>query len=175
MESLNRDSDGGVYRVALDASVLINFLILERSDLLGTLPGHRFFVLARVEAEVTRTEQRATLSEAIIQGFVRRASPPIPSEVLLARRHERAMGRGEAACLAAAEYRNWLFACDERRSVRRIAVDRIGTGRILTTPGILLRAIRSNTLGVAEADELKIVLERNRFRMTFDSFADHLS
>ena len=146
MESRNRDAGRGVYRVALDASVLINFLILERSDILGTLPGHRFFVLARVEAEVTRTEQLAT----------------------------RAMGRGEAACLAAAEYRNWLFACDERRSVRRIAVDRIGTGRILTTPGILLRAIRSNILGVAEADELKVVLERNRFRMTFDSFADHL-
>lgn len=81
MESRNRDAGRGVYRVALDASVLINFLILERSDILG---------------------------------------------------------------------------------------------RILTTPGILLRAIRSNILGVAEADELKVVLERNRFRMTFDSFADHL-
>ncbi|WP_420632491.1 hypothetical protein [Candidatus Palauibacter sp.] len=163
-----------MHHVALDASVLINFLILERNDILGTLRNHRFFVLARVEEEVRRPKQRATLFEAIDQGFVRRAPPPTPGEVLLARRHEAAMGRGEAACLAAAEYRDWLFACDERRTVRRIAIDRIGEGRVLTTAGILVRAIRGRIVTVSEADELKVILEGNRFRLNFRSFADYL-
>ncbi len=82
------------------------------------------------------------------------------------------MGRGEAACLAAAEYRRWLFACDERRRVRRIAVERVGEGRILTTAGILVRAIRSEIITVPEADALKAALERSRFRMDFESFSD---
>lgn len=82
------------------------------------------------------------------------------------------MGRGEAACLAAAEYRQWLFACDERRRVRRIAVERVGEGRILTTAGILVRAIRSEIITVPEADALKAALEQNRFRMDFESFAE---
>ena len=82
------------------------------------------------------------------------------------------MGRGEAACLAAAECRNWLFACDELRRVRRIAVERIGEGRVLTTAGILIRAVRTKIITIPEADALKAVLERNRFRMDFESFAD---
>ena len=164
-----------MHDVALDASVLINFLILDRLDLLGTLPKHRFFVLARVGEEVTRSAQQILLAEAFLKGSVDHAPPPMPAEMLLARRHERTMGRGEAACLAAAECRNWLFACDERRSVRRIATERIGEGRILTTAGILVRAIRSQVLSVADADELKAVLERNRFRLTFSSFADYIS
>ncbi len=84
------------------------------------------------------------------------------------------MGRGEAACLAAAECRNWLFACDELRRVRRIAVERIGEGRVLTTAGILIRAVRTKIITIPEADALRAVLERNRFRMDFESFADRL-
>ncbi|WP_419939194.1 hypothetical protein [Candidatus Palauibacter sp.] len=161
-----------MHHVAVDASVLINFLILERCDLLGRLPKHRFMVLARVHEEVTRSKQREILSQAIAAGFVRPAPSPHPAELLLSVGHERIMGRGEAACLAAAEYRRWLFACDERRRVRRIAVERVGEGRILTTAGILVRAIRSEIITVPEADALKAALERSRFRMDFESFSD---
>lgn len=164
-----------MHDVALDASVLINFLILDRSDILGILPGHRFFVLGRVRKEITRREQQIILSDAFQQGFVLRAPSPTPAEMLLALHHERTMGRGEAACLAAAESRGWLFACDERRAVRRIAAERVGEGRILTTAGILVRAIRSDILSISEADELKSVLEANRFRLKFSSFADYVS
>lgn len=163
-----------MHHVALDASVLINFLIIERCDLLGALPRHQFHVLGRVQAEVTRSRQREVLSEALTAELVKTAPPPRPTELLLARRHEQVMGRGEAACLAAAECRDWLFACDELRRVRRIAVERIGDGRIVTTAGILVRAVRARIITIPEADEIKSVLEKNRFRMDFESFADCL-
>ena len=73
-----------MHDVALDASVLINFLILDRSDILGTLPKHRFFVPARVREEVTRPEQQALLSEAFRRKFVWRTPSPTPAEMLLA-------------------------------------------------------------------------------------------
>jgi hypothetical protein len=40
------------------------------------------------------------------------------------------------------------------------------------TPGIPLKAIRQRVLTVQEADAIKAELEKNRFRMNFNSFRD---
>ena len=84
------------------------------------------------------------------------------------------MGRGEAACLALAQTRRWLLASDEKRALRREALARLGRGRLLNTPGILLLGIKAGVLGVEAADEAKRVLESHGFKMTFSSFADLL-
>ena len=74
-----------------------------------------------------------------------------------------------------AEQRGWLVAVDERGRFLRMARERIGEGRILNTPGILLLAIRAGLLSVDEADGLKARLETERYRMKFDSFRDVLN
>ena len=51
-----------------------------------------------------------------------------------------------------------------------MAVQRLGTGRILNTPGLYVLAIRSNLISVEEADKDKSMLETNRFVMRFSSF-----
>ena len=54
---------------------------------------------------------------------------------------------------------------------RRIACERIGASRILTTPSILALAVRGGVIRVGELRDAKTKLERNRFRMppgTFD-------
>lgn len=84
-------------------------------------------------------------------------------------------GRGEAACLSMAERRGWLVASDERGRFLRMARKRIGEGRILNTPGLLVLAIRSGVLSVDDADVLKARLETHRFKMKFDSFRDVLN
>jgi predicted nucleic acid-binding protein len=84
------------------------------------------------------------------------------------------MGRGEAACLAMAEARGWLVASDEKRRFRREVIARLGEGRLVTTAGLFVMAIRAGTLSVEEADQAKEVLQRYRFRMTFRSFRDLL-
>jgi predicted nucleic acid-binding protein len=43
--------------VVADTSVLINFLHLDRLDLLGALPGYGFWIPEHVVAEITRPEQ----------------------------------------------------------------------------------------------------------------------
>jgi hypothetical protein len=64
------------------------------------------------------------------------------------------------------------MASDEKRRLRREAIGRLGEGRLLTTVGIFLLAIRAGVLTIEEADEAKVLLEQHRFRMAFRSFCD---
>jgi predicted nucleic acid-binding protein len=82
------------------------------------------------------------------------------------------MGEGEAACLAVATTRGWLVASDEKRAFLREARNRLGPGRILNTPGLLVLAIRAGLITLEEADRAKHLLEQHRFRMRFNSFKD---
>ncbi len=71
------------------------------------------------------------------------------------------------------DYR-FIIATDDRRSLTEVK-RRLGSGRALTTPGILLGCIRAGSLSVEEADAIKAELERQRFTMSFSSFADLLA
>jgi hypothetical protein len=62
-------------------------------------------------------------------------------------------------------------ACADRKARREAAV-RLGVGKILTTPGLLLVAIRDGLLTVDEADAMKAALEARRFTMLFRSFCE---
>jgi predicted nucleic acid-binding protein len=160
--------------VALDASVLINFLRVERLDLLGALPGFAFTLPDQVAQEITYPEQTRALNEALETGLLRVESSTDPGEIANYAELRRVMGRGEAACLAMAETRGWDIAADEGGRFRRLAEERLGGGRILNTAGILVLAIRAGLLSVEEADEIKARLEECRFRMAFASFRDVL-
>jgi hypothetical protein len=61
----------------------------------------------------------------------------------------------------------------ETRLPSRSAI-RLGSGRILNTPGLYLLCIRSGLITVEEADAAKATLEQRRFRMVFASFRDLL-
>jgi hypothetical protein len=72
--------------------------------------------------------------------------------------------------LALAQQRGWRVASDEGGAFRREAEQRLGPGRLVNTPGLLLSAIRAGVLTVEEADQAKAVLEQHRFRVRFKSF-----
>jgi len=73
-----------------------------------------------------------------------------------------------------AESRGWMVASDERRAFRRTAIDGLGEQRLLTTPELIVRAIRAGLATVAEADQWKHVLEQKRFKLRFGSFGELL-
>jgi predicted nucleic acid-binding protein len=158
--------------VVLDASVLLNFLSLGQVDLLTRLDGLTFVVPAEVAEEITRPEQRRQLDEATSGAQIGAAVLDRPEELELRNDLQRVMGRGEAACLALATARGWLVACDEKRAFRRRATALLGERRLFTTPGLLLLAIRQGLIAVDQADEIKLLLERHRFKMAFRSFRD---
>jgi predicted nucleic acid-binding protein len=160
---------------ALDASVLINFLRLERLDILVAIGDIDFVVPEQVVEEITVPQQAQPLDAAIRAGRLRSDRSTDPEELANFADLRQFMGRGEAACLSMAEQRGWLVAVDERGRFLRMARERIGEDRILNTPGILLLAIRADLLSVNEADLLKERLETYRYRMKFDSFRDVLN
>lgn len=173
--SIRRPSAQGLVPVALDASVLINFLILNRVAILAGLPGYHFVVLDAVEEEVLRPEQQVVLAHAFDENLIDRAGAATPEELATFATHRKVMGLGEAACLAAAEHRGWMLASDERSVFRRIACERIGEPRILTTPSILAHAVKTGVISVGELRDAKAKLERNRFRMPAGTFDDLLA
>ncbi len=161
--------------VALDASVLINLLVLDRTGLLAALPDIGFAVPEPVVAEIRRPDQARALQNTIASGHVRIVRNISPTELGEIGRLRRLIGHGEAACLALANARGLLVACDERGRFLRLAEELIGKGRILTTPGLIVLAIRACLITVEEADEMKATLERHRFRMPFGSFQERVS
>jgi predicted nucleic acid-binding protein len=158
--------------IVADANVLINLIHVGQLALLGALPGYEFIVPHDVVSEITEVQQRATLEAALAAGHLRQESITDPQELAGYAELRAIMGRGEAACLALAESRGWLIASDEKRPLRREVDSRIGPGRLITTPGLFILAIRAGVLTIEEADCAKNLLEQRRFRMSFHSFRD---
>ena len=158
--------------VVTDANVLINLAHVKRLGLLGSLPGYEFVVPPEVEAEVTAPPQSSALEQAFGSGLVKRRSFTTTEELRLFAEHVKVIGSGEAACLAMAEVHGWYVASDERRKFLRLSIERLGTGRVLNTPGIFVLAIRARLITVEEAENDKSVLVKHRFQMRFSSFHD---
>jgi predicted nucleic acid-binding protein len=160
--------------VVTDANVVINFI---HAGMLGDLPAMvnmDFVVTDEVYEEITRPEQRQILDATLAAGTWTRESMIEPDSIALFATLAVIMGRGEAASLALAMTRRCLVASDERRVFLREARARLGEGRIVDTPGLLLLAIRRGTLTIADADRTKALLETRSFKMKFRSFADLL-
>jgi predicted nucleic acid-binding protein len=160
--------------VVTDANVLINLIHAGRIDLLGTLTAFEFVVPDHVIAEITLPAQRQVLEIALTRGAFRQESITDPRELATYAGLRRIMGSGEAACLAMAEGRGWLIASDERRRFRREVIARLGEGRLVTTAGLIVIAIRAGVISVEQADQIKEILQRHRFRMAFRSFQELL-
>jgi len=160
--------------VVTDANVMINFIHIGRLDLLAKLPGMRFVVPEHVVAEITDATQADALRAALDAGGLDEVRMTDADEISRYAELAATLGRGESACLAMAEARGWTVASDERRAFRRTAVDRLGEQRLLTTPALIVHAIRAGLVTVAKADQWKRLLEQRRFRMKFASFGELL-
>lgn len=158
--------------VVIDANVIINLIHAGHLALLGALPGYEFIVPEDVAGEIIDPAQREALKAAITEGHVRQETITAPAELTRYAQFRQVVGRGEAACLALAESREWLIASDEKRRFRREVLASLGPGRLVTTAGLFVFAIRASVISVEQADHAKAVLERNRFRMGFTSFRE---
>jgi len=160
--------------VVTDTNILINLIHVGRLDLLGKLLPYSFVVPEEVEREVTDSAQTQALQTAMSSGLLQVVRLAAPAELKVYADLVQILGSGEAACLSLAECRQWIVASDEKRKFHRETLARLGTGRLLNTPGILKLAITGGILTVEDADQAKAVLEQHRFVMSFRSFRDVL-
>jgi predicted nucleic acid-binding protein len=161
--------------VCADTCVLINLAHVSRLDLLGQTHDMVFHVPREVMDEIKDQNQARQVEAAIESGALRSLKIVAVEELGLLADYVERIGKGESACLAVAVHRHWIhwiIATDEtkdRRLSREIAASGI---KLINTPGILLKAIRSGLLSIQAADSIKGELEVKRFKMSFGSFQE---
>ncbi len=170
---MERDADGRLLVVA-DASFFINFLAVDRMDILDRLRQFRFHLVNHVLAEVRYESQRLRLHAALEAGTVTEIEITEPAEILLYDEFRRFLGDGESASLAVAVRRRWVIAADEKGAFRRELFARLGEDYLLDTLGALLTAIKTDVITVADGEALRAQLREHRFEMDSTPFDELL-
>lgn len=161
----------------MDTSVLINFLCIDRMDLIAR-HSHQFIVTNHVAAEVKDfySEQQTRLKAALQSGTLKQVSIAGQREVALFGSLSKSsrLGSGECSAIALAIAREYVLAIDDRQATNQARNIRRNL-RILTTQDLIVAMIHENLLSVAEADELKETwAHQHRFRLPIKSFSDVL-
>ncbi|RME29704.1 MAG: hypothetical protein D6800_02425 [Candidatus Zixiibacteriota bacterium] len=161
--------------VIADTSFLLNFINVDRVDILGALDQFDFWIPREVAIEIREPIQVARLDAAHEIRILRTIDVAGVRELEKFAVYRKRFGLGESACLASASENGYIVALDDKKA-RKIAQAEFGVDRILTTPGALLLAIRRGVMTVAEADSIKDeLLQTYRFKMKdVASFSDLL-
>lgn len=145
MEAVTR----AVSLVVLDNTVLSNFALVERSELLSQLWGDAICTTQAVLAEYARG-----VASGVVPAVLWNTLAPIEftqAEQQFAADLSLRLGAGERTCLAAAYLRRGLLVTDDRRA--RTLARRLGVS-VTGTIGVLVRLVRDGRLTHAAADML---------------------
>jgi predicted nucleic acid-binding protein len=163
--------------VIADTSVLINFLAINRMDLIER-HSCRFLITDQVRQEITEhyQEQFSHLKEVLEQGILEEISVTDPEEVeAFAKLTElESFGHGECACIAVALHRSYTLAIDDKKAIKQARLS-CPTIRIATTEDLMVSMINTGLITVNEADAIKDEWALSyKFKLKISSFADLL-
>ncbi len=167
--------------VVADTSVLINFLKVDRMDLVGRYPG-RLLATDHVESELADDypEQKARYEAAVAAKLLDTCSVTDPAEVALFLHLGPGLrlGAGECSAITVALSRGYAIAIDDNRAIKAALREGELAGTkliVLRTQDIMVALIRASALTVNEADQVKAEWEQHhRFRLKARSFQDLL-
>ena len=158
-----------------DTSVLINFLCIDRMDLIAR-HSYSFAVTEHVAEEVKNyySDERKRLEDAFKSAILReerveaRILAAVPASLAASRR----LGLGERSAIALAISKGWQLAIDDRRATKE-ALEIGPSLEIMTTQDLVVSIIRQNLLSIAEADDIKhLWTTRYRYHLRIKRFAD---
>lgn len=163
----------------IDSSVLINFLCIDRADLLAR-PGAQALVTEHVVAEVTADypEQVQSLTTALQAGHLQVLPIDDPNELAaiaaLRRTTNSRLGIGECSAIAIAVFRGLRIAVDDGAAIKHIKRELPGL-QIYTTQDLMVALVRGGRLSVAEADSMAVTWStQHSFTLKIRSFQDLL-
>jgi len=170
-------TDGRQFSI-IETSVLINFLRINRVDLLARHPTYRFVVIDYVRREITNrsggqlSQLEAALKAGLLVGDIDSKDVSLAELQAYANLQSVKIGDGERGAIAAAFARGYAIAIDDYRALKRLPVT-FKSLHLEDTASIMVSLIRAGVLTVAEADVIKVDWEANhRFRLTFPTFGD---
>jgi predicted nucleic acid-binding protein len=157
--------------IAVDTSVLLNFLKAQRLDLLRAC-GARLVIPAEVRSEVRRPDQVAALDAALSAGWIVEETMTVTVEVaLFAQLAARGtLGLGERAVIALAVSRGWGAALQDKPA-REEALRRNKAVELHDTESFVREAIEHGAITWQEADALLLEWRtQHRFRSMLTTF-----
>ena len=163
--------------VVTDTSVLINFLRIDRMDLIAR-HSHRFVITGHVVEEITEhyPEQQARLQAALADRTLEEmtVSGDVALDLFRILGETRRLGSGESAAIACAIANGYAIAIDDRAAAnqaRQLKADI----EVLGSQDIMVQLIRSGAIDLAEADRIKDTwASEHRFRLAIASFREIL-
>ena len=161
--------------VVTDASVLINFLRINRMDLIAD-HSHDFVVTNHVAEEVTSRypEQQRRFALAVDTGAISQVSVSDSREIAIfeSLMQSRRLGAGECSAIAMALCGQHVLAIDDRRA--KTEARRTDQAlQILNTQDLMASMIAENLLDITEADGIKNEWRlRHRFWLKIQSFRE---
>ncbi len=163
--------------IITDASVLINFLCIDRIDLIAG-HSHTFLATDHVANEVSdRYPDQQQRFASARDSWALTLIPVATAEELRLFASLSATGRlgaGECSAIAVAVQHRYSLAIDDRVA-SRLARRFDPSLHIVTTQDLIVSMIRQNLLGVEEADRIKNEWsDHHRFRLNLDSFGSLL-
>jgi predicted nucleic acid-binding protein len=167
--------------IVADTSVLINFLKIDRMDLIGCHPDS-FLVIDHVQDEILSDypQQLDCFNVACDSGYIKIESVIDPAELELFARLAvgNRLGAGERAAIAVALHRGYTLAIDDRKALNR-ALREAGTAlttlQVVQTQDIVVKLIRQGVLALDAADAiLDDWAKHHRFKLKISSFSELL-
>ena len=158
-----------------DASILINFLRINRIDLLKK-STHSFYITDHVQDEISTfyPHQRACLESGLSQKILQKINIESPQEfaTFANLNKSRQLGAGECAAIAIAVHRGFYLAIDDTRAIKK-SLELLPLSRIFRTQDLILLMIQEQILSVEEADHLiEIWATQHRFKLKLKSFGE---
>lgn len=165
--------------IVADTSVLINFLRIDRMDLIGAHPD-AFLVTDHVATEIIDPIQQSRYATALAAGSLveQRVDDPVEVAIFLRLAQRGRLGAGERSAIAVALNRGYRLAIQDNRAIRRAIQEAGMSGNaipIVRTQDIVVELIRCRALTVENADAMLADWARNhRFKLKFSSFSELL-
>ena len=158
-----------------DTSVLMNFININRLDLLDIFQG-TFFITDHVISEITIDfpEQQKVLTNGIQAEILKVVSVDRPNELDLYNELIKSgrLGSGECSAIACAIERNYSLAMEDKNACKQ-AIKMMPNIKILRTHDIMVSLIIQGAISLHEADTIKDEWDQKyRFKMKFASFTD---
>lgn len=170
-------SKDGSTIVVTDTSVLVNFLAVDRMDLIASHPC-RFVVTEHVIGEIQEHYQEryerfvSAMSDGTLSTLV--VSSPDELETFGRLSLMGRLGLGECSAIAAAVHQGYALAIDDKRAAK-LARQTSSNLRIVGTPELMVEMIRAGLISIEEADCLKEEWAReHRFVIKTTSFSEML-
>ncbi len=172
-------SFAGPATIVVDTSVLINFLRIDRMDLIGSHPDS-FIATEHAVAEITDTNQRERYAAALALGYLVECRIDDPTEIALFVRlsREGRLGAGERSAIAVALSRNCRLGIQDNRAIGRAVREAEQSETpiaVVRTQDIVVELIRCEKLAVEAADALLVDWANNhRFKLKISTFGELL-